>query len=496
MNLQQMRERRAALAKRMDELAKLAEQETRSLNTDEQAEWDKLDTEYRDLGGRIKIASRAEEVGGEMRSVVSPASAPAPAEQPKPEQRQLPGRHDVRPDICVIDEDVHEGRSTRTGDNWGDDNGDETENANGEATFATGGSAEQRTIAFKVWARKGRKMRQGESEALRATGIDPSANIIELRGLNTFGARRLRESRAMSAVDQAAGGSTVAPGFVPQFELALLYFGGVLNVSEILRTDTGADLSWPTANDTTNEGEIIGENTTATDQDVATGAVKFGAHIFSSKIVKVPVALIQDSAFDLASEIGRMCGTRIGRKTNSSCTTGTGMGMPRGIVTAATLGKTAASATAIKYDELVDLVYSVDPAYLVQPGCGFMMNAQILAALAKLKDGNGRPLWDNNNTNQLGIVNGVMQGKLMVAGLTFPFTINQSMASSVTNSAKTILFGALNKYKVRQVQTIRVRRLVERYAELDQEGFVAFLRQDGNLLDAGTNPVKYLQQLA
>jgi HK97 family phage major capsid protein len=59
-----------------------------------------------------------------------------------------------------------------------------------------------------------------------------------------------------------------------------------------------------------------------------------------------------------------------------------------------------------------------------------------------------------------------------------------------------VVFGALNKYKVRQVQTLRVRRLVERYAELDQEGFVGFLRQDGNLLDAGTNPVKYIAQHA
>jgi HK97 family phage major capsid protein len=65
----------------------------------------------------------------------------------------------------------------------------------------------------------------------------------------------------------------------------------------------------------------------------------------------------------------------------------------------------------------------------------------------------------------------------------------------VTTTQKTIVYGQLNKYKIRDVQTIRLRRLVERYADSDQEGFVAFMRSDGNLLDAGVAPVKYLVQV-
>jgi hypothetical protein len=37
-------------------------------------------------------------------------------------------------------------------------------------------------------------------------------------------------------------------------------------------------------------------------------------------------------------------------------------------------------------------------------------------------------------------------------------------------------------------------KLEERYADLDQVGFVAFLRSDGRMLNAGTNPVKHLVQ--
>jgi hypothetical protein len=40
---------------------------------------------------------------------------------------------------------------------------------------------------------------------------------------------------------------------------------------------------------------------------------------------------------------------------------------------------------------------------------------------------------------------------------------------------------------------MRIVRLNERYAELDQTAFAVFFRVDGDLLNGGTNPVKYLR---
>jgi HK97 family phage major capsid protein len=74
----------------------------------------------------------------------------------------------------------------------------------------------------------------------------------------------------------------------------------------------------------------------------------------------------------------------------------------------------------------------------------------------------------------------------------FPIVLNQHMPD-IAAEAKTILVGSRSKYKIRFCGGPRMRRLVERYADQDQEGFVAFQRFDGNLLDAGTNPVKVLQ---
>lgn len=59
---------------------------------------------------------------------------------------------------------------------------------------------------------------------------------------------------------------------------------------------------------------------------------------------------------------------------------------------------------------------------------------------------------------------------------------------------KTVAFGALDKYLIRRVKELAVLRLVERFADYGQVAFLGFARYDGNLLDAGTHPVKYIVQ--
>jgi HK97 family phage major capsid protein len=193
---------------------------------------------------------------------------------------------------------------------------------------------------------------------------------------------------------------------------------------------------------------------------------------------------LEDNAVDLANEIGGLLGERIGRTQETYLTTGTGSSQPGGVVTGSTLGVTAASAAAIAADELISLLHSVDPAYRRDPSCGFMMHDNIAAAVRKLKDSQNRYLWDMD-----ALKNGqpaMLLGK--------PVTINQSMQSSIATGTKTVLFGAYKKFKIRDVKAIRIRRLTERYADADQEGFIAFMRTDAKLLNAGTNPIKHLIQ--
>jgi HK97 family phage major capsid protein len=274
----------------------------------------------------------------------------------------------------------------------------------------------------------------------------------------------------------------------------MLAFGAVRRIAGQILTSSGEPFSWPTADDTSNEGRMIPENTTADDNNGAGsagdggpnpsfGKTTWGAYKFTSDTMLVPYELMEDAAVNVAMIIFQMLGERLGRGTNRKFTTGTGAAEPQGIVTGATLGVTAASATAITADEVIDLEHSVDPAY--RNGAGYMLHDLTVAHLRKLKATTNQYIWQSNwNAGLPDTLNNR------------PYEINQHMSnvSSSSNSLYTMLFGQLSAYKVRRVREIRIYRLQERYRNKDQDGFVAFTREDGGILNAGTAPIKSLQQ--
>lgn len=292
------------------------------------------------------------------------------------------------------------------------------------------------------------------------------------------------EVRALATGSGAAGGYTVEDERLQRIESAMKRFGGMMESSEIIATSTGADMPFPTADDTGNTGAQLDENTQIAQQDVTFGQIVLKSYTFTSKLILVPWQLLQDSAFDIERWLDEKLGERIGRIVNTRATTGTGVGTLRGIVVASTAGKTAASATAVTFLELLDLKHSVDPAYRM--GAKWMFNDATLKALKQLVDGASRPIW------QPGIASSFSGG--------YPdtidgdrYVINQDMAS-MTTGQKTILYGDLSKYKLRIVKGVTLVALRERYADYLQTGLFGFYRCDGNLIDAGQHPVKHLVQ--
>jgi HK97 family phage major capsid protein len=208
------------------------------------------------------------------------------------------------------------------------------------------------------------------------------------------------------------------------------------------------------------------------------------AHTYTSKLVLVANQLLQDSAFNLESFLAQKLGTRIARITNLHFTTGDGASKPTGVITAATMGQTGTTGetTSIIFDDLIELEHSVDPAY--RSNARFMMNDQTLKIIKKLKDSQNRPLWlPGYAMKEPDTING------------YGYEINQQMAIPAAN-AKSIAFGDFKNYFIRRVAGVQVLRLVERYADFNQTGFLAFQRYDGQLVDAGTHPIKYFQHSA
>lgn len=343
-----------------------------------------------------------------------------------------------------------------------------------ESTRETPRSTEQRVIS---------PVTQTRAERLASSEYDQAFRAM-LIGSQTPEQRQLvSEFRTAQGVGSGGiGGYVVPQGFRATLIEAMKAFGGMRSArSTQITTDSGNDLPIPTLNDTSNTGELIAENTAVTEQGVTFSNKTLNAYKFSSKSVLVSFELLQDSAIDVNGLLAKTLGTRLGRIQNTYFTTGTGTSQPQGAVAGATLGKTAASATALTYLELIDLIHSVDMDH--RKTAQFMFNDGVLKAVKQLVDSQGRPLW----------LPSVAVGEPdSIVG--YPYVINQDMQATLATGTKTVLFGDFSYYYIRDVMDVQLFKITDKYVEQGSVGFLAYLRSDGKYVNPGSNPIKYLIQ--
>jgi HK97 family phage major capsid protein len=277
----------------------------------------------------------------------------------------------------------------------------------------------------------------------------------------------------------SAGGYAVPPEFREKFVQTLKYYGPMLSEAEIIETESGANMPWPTNDDTGNVGAILAENTAVSEQDVTLGQASIDAYMYTSKLVRVSFQLMQDMpTFD--SWLIERLGERIGRILNAHFTTGTNSSQPNGIVTGGTVGVTGTGSFATtgvlgtgKGDNIIDLVESLDPAYGASTNLKFMGHQAVRKAVRKLQDSQGRYMWE------ISLQNGVPDSLLG-----YQFLLNNDMATPAVSS-KSLLFGDIRAaYLARIVKELTTLRLTERYADFLQVGFLAFERADGEVQNA------------
>lgn len=283
----------------------------------------------------------------------------------------------------------------------------------------------------------------------------------------------------MSTTTGSQGGFSVDSEVATFVIDRLREFGGMRAVSTVISTSGFGGMSFPTSDGITEEGEIVAENATVARQSVVFGTVGLPVFKFSSLDVAVPIELIQDSNVDIEGFVQDRLVTRIGRVTNRMFTTGTGTGQPNGIVTASTVGVTAANATsqvtAVTYDSLVNLQHSVDPAYRMRGA--FMFNDTTLREVRKIRDGQQRPIFVPGY--ETGVPGGAPD-RLLGA----PIVVNQDVANMAAN-ARSIMFGDFSGYYIRDVMALEMYRFTDSaFARNGQVGFLAMMRTGGNLIDA------------
>lgn len=306
-----------------------------------------------------------------------------------------------------------------------------------------------------------------------------------MNGINAGEARALAELRGTDTqitTNDGLGGFLVPENWSDFVSATELFKSDIEQVATVIRTANGQHFNLPANDDTAVVAAILGEGTAEGVSDMTFTNVKFEPYTYSSKIVKVSNQLISDNAFDLASFVGGQLANRLKRGINAHLTTGTGSSQPQGIVAGSTLGKTAASATAVTVSEVMDLFYSVDASYRNAPGASFMMNSATAKAV--------RVLGFGSSNDFPAYVPGMSVGEPdMLFGK--PVYINEDMDGIATGN-KSIIFGDLKQYYVHEAGGVQLLRLNERFADALSTGFIAYRRIDGNVLQGSA--IKHLVQ--
>lgn len=317
--------------------------------------------------------------------------------------------------------------------------------------------------ALRAWARLGTSLEQPEDRNLVASAGMPLGGAIELR--------------AQSKGNNSEGGYTLVPSIQRSVNRALLAFCPVLELANVINTSSGEDLRIPTSDDTSNNGAIISENSADSEQDLTFTEVLMKAYMYSSKIVRVSYELLEDSQVDLGGFLGTQLGERLGRAMAADFLTGNGSSKPTGIVySAGTVS--AASATAIATDDIINVLNAMDPAYLQGDKVRWLMSAPVLSAIRKLKDSTNQPIFQSSYAEA---------GPGSLFG--YPVAIAPGMDSTFASTKKTLCLVNLGYYAVRQVGGIQLLRADQRYWEYRQSAFVALHRVDGKPLQTGAMKV-------
>jgi HK97 family phage major capsid protein len=287
------------------------------------------------------------------------------------------------------------------------------------------------------------------------------------------------EVRDLTKGTTTAGGHTVPTSFYGQLVAHMIANSAILRAgATVLTTEAGENIQVPKTT-THPTAALIAEAGTLTESDAVFGQATLGAYKYGMS-TQLSSELVNDTGVDLLGYLARICGEAVGNGFGTHAITGDGSSKPYGIVTNSTLGVTGSASVSgiFTADNLIDLYYSVIEPYRMSSACGWLMRDASMAVVRKLKDTAGNYIWQP--AFALGGPETIM-GK--------PVYTDPNVAAYAT-SAKSVIFGDISRYFVRQVRGIRFERSDEFAFQNDLITFRCIARMDGVLVDQ-TGAVKH-----
>jgi HK97 family phage major capsid protein len=189
------------------------------------------------------------------------------------------------------------------------------------------------------------------------------------------------ERKALATSPDSSGGFFVSSATVTQV--------GKSDALEIPKLLQGASAAW------------VGEIESRPETDIRWGMVKIPVQECAAWIA-ASNRVLEDAEIDLEAEIGGQLGGAFATLETAAFVNGANPKQPSGFLTDASVATVnSGAATDVDPDALVDMLYKLPAPY--RANATWVMNSTVLSTVKKMKDGNGRYLWDAGNG---GIVNG------------------------------------------------------------------------------------------
>ena len=208
-------------------------------------------------------------------------------------------------------------------------------------------------------------------------------------------------------------------------------------------------------------------------------SVALGGYLVGA-LTKISKSLINNAQFDVVSYVISKVSLAIARFLEKECLLGTGSSACQGVLVGATQKVTAAAATAITADEIIDMQLKVPQQY--QDGATWIVNVDTLGALRKLKDKEGDYLLTKDLTQGFGFL---LLGK--------PVYLSDNMPKIKAN-AKPIVYGDFSGLYSNLRPGIEMQMLNEKYADEHAIGVVTWFEVDTKVIE--TQKVAVLEMAA
>ena len=295
-----------------------------------------------------------------------------------------------------------------------------------------------------------------------------------LRYLRTGDNSGLGETRDLTT---STYGQFVPQSFYPVLTEAQKSFGQIVNVVKTVNTADGSPMKYAVVNDTGRLMTVIAEATGVSETDpTSVGGSTISTDFITTGVIKISLAQLQDSAFNIEDWVKNAFGNRYFRGLAQMVTNGNSSNVAS-LKSSTNVGATTASPTAIVWSDIVALYASLDPAY--EQNAVWSMNSTTRGDLLAITDTLGRPLYTPSVTTA---------GFDMILG--HPVVISQYMDNADVATNIPILYGDHSAYLLRIVNPgLSLNVLREAYLPSGEIGVIGYARVGGALLQAGINPI-------